>query len=227
MNRNVLKIIALISMLIDHIGMVFFPSVVIFKIIGRISMPIFAFFIAEGYFYTRSKCKYAITMAIFMVISWVPFNLAFGFPMYKANILGVFLLSIFGMTIIDKIKKNDNYKLAYIALFVLYMLICFILDGMGVIPEGILGVMLPIVFYAFRENRVLKYTFAGVILVLLSILVLLNNTGIFRFYQFFALLSLIFIALYNGQKGKLNLKYLFYLFYPIHLILLWAINVII
>ena len=55
MNRNVLKIIAFVAMVIDHIGTVLFPDYVIFKIIGRIAFPIFSFFVAEGYFYTRSK----------------------------------------------------------------------------------------------------------------------------------------------------------------------------
>ena len=58
LNRNVLKIIALITMLIDHIGLVFFPGIEIFRIIGRISFPIFAFMIAEGCEHTENKKKY-------------------------------------------------------------------------------------------------------------------------------------------------------------------------
>lgn len=54
MNRNQLKIIACISMLIDHIGYVLFPDVTVLRLIGRIAMPIFAFFIGEGCLYTKT-----------------------------------------------------------------------------------------------------------------------------------------------------------------------------
>ena len=63
MNRNVLKIIALITMLIDHIGCIFFPNIIVFRVIGRLSYPIFAMFIAEGYYYTKSRKKYVFTFA--------------------------------------------------------------------------------------------------------------------------------------------------------------------
>ena len=58
LNNNVLKIIAAISMLLDHIGLILFPSIEIFRILGRIAFPIFAFTIAEGAKYTRNKVKY-------------------------------------------------------------------------------------------------------------------------------------------------------------------------
>ena len=54
MSRSTLKIIACISMLIDHLGFVMFPHIPIFHLIGRIAMPVFAFFIAEGAIHTRT-----------------------------------------------------------------------------------------------------------------------------------------------------------------------------
>ena len=104
MNRNVLKIIALLTMIIDHIGAVFFPDVLILRVIGRVAFPIFAFFVAEGYYYTKSKKRYVITMLICMVISWAPFVLCFGHRWYVVNVIGIFLMSILGMYLVDKIK---------------------------------------------------------------------------------------------------------------------------
>ena len=146
MNRNTLKIIALITMIIDHIGLVFFPEMVIFRIIGRMAFPIFAFFIAEGWYYTKNKKKYVLLLFVFMIISWVPFCLGLGLPLYSANIMGVFLLSILGMFLIDKIRQNTDLKVMHICSFCMLIFVCLILEGLGVVPEGALGVSLPMVF---------------------------------------------------------------------------------
>ena len=62
-------------MLIDHIGMVFFDDIIIFRIIGRIAFPIFAYLVAEGYSKTHNKKKYFLRMLIFAILSTVPFLL--------------------------------------------------------------------------------------------------------------------------------------------------------
>ena len=61
LNGNILKIIAAISMFIDHMGFIFFPNITVFRIVGRIALPIYAFMIAEGCRYTRNKIKYFLT----------------------------------------------------------------------------------------------------------------------------------------------------------------------
>ena len=76
-NRNALKIIALLSMTIDHIAKVFFDGNMIMVAIGRIAMPIFAFFIAEGFYYTRSKKKFILRLLLFAIISQIPYVLLF------------------------------------------------------------------------------------------------------------------------------------------------------
>ena len=68
MNKNVLKIIACLSMLIDHIGLIFYPNIVAFRAIGRLSMPIFAYCIGGGVLKTRNKLKYFLRVFILGVI---------------------------------------------------------------------------------------------------------------------------------------------------------------
>ena len=60
---NQLKLIALITMTVDHIGMILFPSRLLFRVVGRLAFPIFAYMIAEGCLYTRSIWRYAGTLA--------------------------------------------------------------------------------------------------------------------------------------------------------------------
>jgi len=179
-------------MLVDHIGVVFFPEIAIFRIIGRLSLPIFSFFLAEGYYYTKSRKKYFSLIVIFMFLSWVPHNVAFDLPMYKFNIFTNFALSMIGMFLIDKIRQNDNRKIIWISVFVMLMLICFILEGVGVNGYGLLVVLLPMVFYAYKQRIQLKFILAGIVLLLLAASNIYSG-GVDNFasyYQCFGLLAL-------------------------------------
>ncbi len=72
-----IKIIATITMLIDHIGFVLFPENILLRIIGRVSMPLFAFQIAVGFEKTKSREKYILRMLIFALVSQIPFSLMY------------------------------------------------------------------------------------------------------------------------------------------------------
>lgn len=227
MNRNVLKIIALISMIIDHVGVAFFPEYVIFRIVGRVSFPIFAFFIAEGWFYTKNRKKYVLLLFVFMLISWVPFCLGLERPLYSVNIMGVFLLSILGMIILDKIRQNTDLKVMHMCSFCMFFFVCLILEGLGVIVEGVLGVVLPIVFYAFKDKPRTRLVSAGVVLLTMAVTnVIVGPIEFETFAQFFGLLALIPILCYNNNVGRFNLKYLFYITYPLHLFIIMLIKLI-
>ena len=215
-------------MIIDHIGKVFFPELIIFRIIGRLSFTIFAFFISEGWFYTKNKKKYAFLMFVFMLISWVPFCLALDYPLYTINVLGTFLLSIFGMFLIDKIRQNDDKKVMYICSFCMFLFVCFILEGLGILINGVLCLVLPIIFYVFKNKPIIRFASAFCVLLIIAVIEILicETINFTSFYQFFALLSLIPLIFYNNNSGRLNLKYLFYIAYPLHLFVIMLLKLI-
>ena len=228
-NRNVLKIIAVISMLIDHIGLFFFGNNIVFRILGRIAFPIFAFFIAEGWKYTRSRKKYTLWLAIFAVISQIPY--AFLFEWYKLNILFTFLYSILFIVLIELFKKQTKLPellknlILIISIIILFGLL-LIADVFGLLNYGLIGVLLILNFY-FIKNKIRILTGAFVI-ILFAVRSILFDGIVFRsFLSLFALLSIILMLFYNGEKGKLNLKYFFYIFYPSHLMLIWIITLFI
>lgn len=77
LDGTVLKLIACLSMFIDHLGAVCFSGMMGFRIIGRLAFPIYCFLLVEGAVHTRNMKKYILRMGIFALISEVPFDLAF------------------------------------------------------------------------------------------------------------------------------------------------------
>ncbi len=101
MNSFQLKIIACILMAIDHIGAIIYTDNDLYRVIGRLSFPIFAFLLTEGYMHTKNLKKYFLRLFIFAIIPQIPYSLAFGM-----DILNIFFTLFFGMLAIlidDKI----------------------------------------------------------------------------------------------------------------------------
>lgn len=220
LSNNALKIIAMASMLIDHAGLILFPQHQIFRIIGRIAFPIFAYMIAEGCFYTRKRKKYLLMIAGLGIICQLVSTIATG-SLYQ-NILITFTLAIITIFAIDNFLKKKNMPSFLLmaltvtgVIFVSYVApIIFESHGFKV-DYGIWGVLLPVFVY-FSPTKTLKIFFTTLILAIRIFLV--------SKLQLFALLAVPFLMLYNGKRGKLNMKYVFYIFYPAHLTILYLIN---
>lgn len=221
MNRNVLKIIAVISMLIDHIGAYIFPDAYWLRCIGRLAFPIFAFFIAEGMRYTRSRKRYVLTLLVFAIISQIPYGFLREF--YYLNILFTFLIAIFAIFLIENYKKNETLYMIYLLL--LGSVLLFV-EFLNIVDYGIFGVLLILVFY-FVKDKKLSLSLGAACLVLLTLKMMLFAGFTLRStVQFLSILSLLLLYFYNGNKGKVNLKWLFYIFYPMHLLVILIITLI-
>lgn len=219
-----LKFIAIIAMTIDHFGIVFKPSFYnLFRIIGRISFPIFAFLLVEGYLHTKSLEKYVLRLIVLAVISEVIYDyVLYGNAFYfnSNNIFFTLILGIFTIYFLDHSKKTINKYIKEkidldIVLFINYILIIIIMGLIATICNfsyGMFGIFAISFFYLFRNN------FFVLTLSLLVISLLYGNL-----LQLFSLFSLPFIFFYNKNKG-VNIKYFFYFYYPLHLLLLGIIK---
>lgn len=210
-----LKLIAIITMLIDHIGATMFPEHIGLRIIGRIAFPIFCFLIVEGYFHTRDVKKYLIRLFIFALISEVPFDLAFNKGINFFSDTNVFFTLFFGLSAlicIDNLRTKDDLstgmRVLCGALLILSIVGAFLLTT----DYSSGGVVVILVFYLFREHPIQKYIALGLVLYI-----------VFGAIEFCGILSIIPIQLYNQKKGP-SLKYAFYIFYPGHLLILWIIS---
>lgn len=220
-SQSTVKVIAVISMLIDHVGAVLFPQYFIMRKIGRIAFPLYCFLIVEGYFHTRDKYKYALRLLAFAFISEIPFDLAFRkrwFYPYSNNVFITLLLGLAAIWAFDVIIKKSKYFVP-IAIIVAA---CFAYCANRLHSDyGWFGVALIVVFYIFRD-------FKPLIILPFALLVFLY-TGVYQgrldHVENLCLIAYIPIFLYNGTKGKIRLKYVFYAFYPAHLLIIYLLYI--
>ena len=209
---STLKIIAMLSMLIDHIAAVLVDSRAYPELygamreIGRLAFPVFCFLIVEGYFNTKNVKKYVGRLLIFGVISEIPFDLAiFGRPGTEFAHQNVFFTLLTGLLVIWFIDTHKENK-------VLQGLVIFAgCLGATIIKTdySFFGVAQIVIFYYYRYIRL--YRIIGISLI---------N---FLMGQIAGACSLFFTENYNGKRG-INLKYVFYCFYPVHLLILYVIS---
>ncbi len=217
---NFIKLIALVSMTIDHIGYILFPDVLILRLIGRLAFPIYAYFIAEGCVYTKNKYRYFFTiLGLGLACQLINIFLANDNIL---NILLTFSLSIIIIYLIQFIKKsisdnNTSAKVTGIVYVLLVVTAIYIFTFFVKVDYGFIGVLLAPLVSLFSK-RSLKIIMLSVGLILLSI---------FNPLQWFSLLAMLPILLYNGKRGKLKFKYLFYGYYPAHLIIIYLIKMLI
>lgn len=226
---STLKIIAIVTMLIDHIGAVIFESgymaayqnqwfgalsyentLLIWQAdrwlrrTGRIAFPIFCFLLVEGFFHTSNRKKYLGRLAVFALLSEIPFDLCFKYSILELsyqNVMFTLLIGLLTITLMDEVRKKQPALM-------------FLPAAAGLAAGYLMrtdydwkGVLLITVLYLFHSFP-LERTIAGC----LSLL-----------WEAPACLAFIPINLYNGKRGR-NIRYFFYLFYPAHLFLLFLIR---
>ena len=215
MSSFILKLIALIAMSFDHTGKVFLTDPTLFTLIGRLSFPIFAFQIVEGYTHTKNLKKYLLRLFIVAIITEVAFyNLFGGLDTIFTLILGILCLVV-----------HDKEKDKAISLTVIFTILIFSI--LFDLDYSFYGLLVIIFFYLFRDNKIKKSIAFTILTIFYYGLLLLITKDINMIYMMVATLSsLIFINLYNNKQGP-SLKYLFYIYYPLHLYILWILQVVI
>ena len=153
-NSNVLKVLAMVLMLLDHLWATIVPGNQWMTIVGRMAFPIFAFLIVEGFIHTSDYKKYLKRLFIFALISEIPFNLIYTgswiFPFHQ-NVLFTLILGLLCINEIDKFKNDKKVKsrIKNVLKILLFLLVGLI----GFVDYGLTGVLTIIVFYLFRNFK--------------------------------------------------------------------------
>lgn len=218
LSGNMLKIIALLTMTIDHVGAYLLPQYLILRIIGRIALPIFAFKIAEGCRYTKNRTKYlGLMLGISLLMQSVYFVVMKSLEMC---IFVTFSLSISLIYVIDYARKRKGISGAALIIsgvcvvYAITRLLPGRVSGFSV-DYGFWGVMLPVFIYMSSDR------WGKLALTALGLFFLVRSHG---YIQLYAYMALPLLALYDGSRGKWNMKYLFYIYYPLHLVIIYFIG---
>lgn len=218
MNSRCIKIIALVTMTLDHIGYMLYPDIELFRILGRIAMPLFAFLIAYGATKTRNTNKYFLRLFLFAIAIQMSFNIFEGnlFAYYNWNIF--FTLS-FGVLAVMFIKRYRYYS---IPLVLATLGLAYALP----IDYGIHGVLLIILFYFALRHSLLTLKITAVFSI--AIFCLIFCLQHWWSTQWYALIATAFIVLFKDQKLKIHPieKWAFYIYYPLHFIIIFCIGMI-
>lgn len=194
-------------MALDHTGAVLYPSQIWLRCLGRIAFPIFCFLIVEGFFHTHDVRRYMGRLGVFALISEIPYDLAFrGVPLEYAH-QNVFFTLLIGIGMVVLLERNREWPVKAVILLLAMWLAVLIRSD-----YNFRGVLLIFVFYIFHESWWLAVTAGG-----------LWNFLYQGVIQKYGVLSVLPLALYNGERGR-KMKYFFYIFYPAHLLLLYGIS---
>lgn len=220
-----IKMIAIITMLIDHIGAAVLEQGVmmetgfvgtwlyvdnILRLIGRIAFPIFCFLIVQGFQHTRDPIKYALRMLLFAFISEIPFDLAFHGSVWNFSMQNVYFTLFLGLVVLicfremeQRLEQHWQQSIGKIVIAAAGMGAAYLLNT----DYDAFGIAFIVILYATRENKAMMTVLGG-----LSIL-----------WEYTGILAFIPINLYNRQRGR-SMKYFFYAFYPVHILLLYFVR---
>lgn len=228
LNASILKWIALMAMVIDHFGLIFYDKIPFnvylqLRIIGRLSFPIFAFLLVQGFIYTKNKQAFLLRLFVFAIgissaitISSLLFNFE---SLPQQNVLYTLGLGFLGMWLLEIFGKE--YKLLT---FLGIIAIALIGDFIRV-DYGAYGILTVILFYLFRKNEFLalgSFVVFTIIQCALDFWYIQDST----FIQLYAIFAVFLLALYDGNKGTFNHKYFFYWFYPLHFLILYVVKLL-
>lgn len=210
-DRSVLKWIAVLTMVIDHVGAILFPDQIWMRVIGRVAFPVYAYCLAEGFRYTSDYRRYLGRLALFAILSEIPFDLAFyGVPFSFAH-QNVFFTLTLGLILLWVLERFREQLLLCAGAFVV---LCFLAQALHM-DYGAGGLLMVFAFYLAQQGT---SPWIG-----WGIFVFINLFGYAGGVQWAAILALLPIGLYSGKAGKKKQRF-FYWIYPLHLLLLWIIE---
>ena len=228
LSGSMLKLIAVISMLIDHTAHALrtvlpFMKISLFsfrgtnytiyylmRLCGRLAFPIFCFLIVEGFLHTKNVKKYCLRLAIFAAVSEIPFNFMLSGKIYDLSHQNVYFTLLLGVLALWTYERLDNHLYRFLAVGFLALL-GHILHT----DYGMEGVILILTIYILKNTPSLQ--------MIISYLVLKPTARLFAWAAFIP------INMYNGERGFIKskgMKFAFYVFYPVHIAVLVAIKFI-
>lgn len=213
LSGSALKVIAMISMVIDHVALYLMEHGTVLygtmRCIGRIAFPVFAFLIAEGFIHTRSRYRYFFTLLGFAVISEIPWYLLNGAD-GTHNVMFTLALGVATLMVLENLLQRS------LVLGFLWTLGMAGLASWSGVDYEWRGILLIVILYLFnRHGHSFPYSRGMQFFCTLVLMIHYGGIG--------AVMACMILYVYNGTRGFVQgsiAKYVFYAFYPVHLIVL-------
>ena len=197
-----IKIIAIVTMLIDHIGMFFMPEAIWMRCIGRLSFPLFCYLCAQGFIHSRNVRVYAFRLLMLGIVSQFPYMIVM-YPISSVVSLNVLFTLVLGLFACDAFRSFYSTESSVDGhLYLVVVIFCCIVAEICGCEYGCIGVLCVLFFYCFRSDEV------GLVLVMGSLWGLSAWVHNDLLYSIFAFSSVFIVSYANGRQG-LKLKYLF------------------
>ncbi len=208
MSNFILKMIALITMTIDHLGVFIFPGMIEFRIIGRLSFILYAFLLTEGFINTSNRYRYINRLTKMAIISQL--GMLIPGVVYPGNIFFTLTIGLYGLILLEE-KAIIKY--------VLLLVISYFLP----IDYSSYGVALIGLFYVIKVYK-LNYLVQIILFTLLNYYAITNLN--FSTITYYSTISLVLTWFYSGKRGYNSplMTTIFYWYYPIHFALLYLIG---
>ncbi|EOA58798.1 hypothetical protein HMPREF1214_01914 [Bacteroides sp. HPS0048] len=213
-----LKVIAVVSMVIDHCAYFLMKSDTmqyeVMRCVGRIAFPVFAFLIVEGFLHTRNRMRYLLTLLYFAVVSEVPWYLLNGND-GTHNVLFTLALGVTNLMFLDKLPKHNRTLSISVVLAMAYLAYYLGVD------YDWRGMLMMAIFFILNGKDSSRFPFSR-LLPLAFTFPLMMHYGIVG-----AMLACTVLFMYDGSRGFIQgfvAKYGFYAIYPVHLLLIWFVR---
>ncbi len=193
------------------------------RYIGRMAFPIYCFLLVEGFLHTRNVAKYAGRLAIFALISEIPFDLSIEGKWYDPEYSNVFFSLVLGLLVIWALSYIEKFAEFWIekqwepilGRVLILSAGLIVIVGFGAFAEMVLytdyglgGIVAIAVLYLFRGQKTIAFAAA-----VLALTIITGDIEILAMFMLYPIMR------YDGSRGK-NMKMIFYVFYPAHLLIL-------
>lgn len=208
-SRTGLKGLAAATMVVDHVGVVLLPQLWLLRCVGRLAFPIYAFFLAQGFRYTKSRAKYLARLAGFALLSEIPFDyMVYGqaFAWQGQNVMFTLALALLALACLE---KGGWWMTGAVAC-------CLAAEALRT-DYGSFGVLLPVTsFYLWPRGKGL---WALVFLAMCWLWEFAPIPGTPVPMEALGVAAALPLALYHGGRGTEGpvVRWGFYAVYPLHM----------
>lgn len=202
-----LELIAMVTMLIDHVGLIFFPDTEWFRIIGRIAFPLYGWFLVQGYQHTRNLKKYMWRLFWLASLSQIPYTLAL--QKVEFNVIFTLLLALFALYTIDHVQEERIKSFLLLGIFGTALVIP--------VDYGVYGILLILLLRYFSNVQLIVYH------MILNLFFLIAY-GVELWIQLFSIAGTILIVFLPAYHPLTRNRWLYRSFYPAHLAVLFFIS---